>query len=160
MRTKTLVAAAALSLTASVLGACGSGGGSSNSEGDYCSELKSDKTFLAGLNGNSSPDLAKLDQLFTRMHSLADHAPSDVSADWKTLDDALTTVENALKDAGIKPSDLAKLQAGQVPEGVDMAKLQALGTKLQEMDSSKVSAAADRIAKNAKDKCGVDLNNS
>ena len=32
------------------------------------------------------------------MHTLADKAPAAVADDWKTLDDAFTTIENALKD--------------------------------------------------------------
>jgi hypothetical protein len=159
MRTTRVIGALALSMAATVLVACGSNGGGSSSAGDYCSELKADKAYFATLNG-SNPDLSRLDEVFQRMHTLADDAPDDVAADWKTLDGAVTTIENALKEAGIKPSDLAAIQKGQMPPGVDMAKLQALAPKLQALNSSDVSAAADRIASNAKDKCGVDLKSS
>lgn len=158
MRTNTLVGAAALIFAGSVLTACGGGGGSSAS-GDYCSQLKSDKAFFAGFEGSGS-DLSNLDEAFTRMHTLADNAPDEVADDWKTLDGALTTIENALKEAGLKPSDLGGLQSGQVPEGVDAAKLQALLPKLEALSSSNVGEAAQRIADNAKDTCDVDLNGS
>ncbi|HET7069672.1 MAG TPA: hypothetical protein VFI40_02515, partial [Nocardioides sp.] len=95
-----------------------------------------------------------------KVHTLADKAPDNVSADWKTLDNAITTLENALKAAGIKPSDLAAMQKGQVPKGVDLQKLQALAPKLQALSSSDVSAAADKIAADAKKSCGVDLTTS
>ena len=98
--------------------------------------------------------------MFKRVHSLAAAAPTEVSSDWKTLDTAVTTMENALKEAGIKPSDLAAMQKGQLPQGADLQKLQALGTKLQSLSSSDVTSAAQAIAKNAKDRCGVDLNAS
>jgi hypothetical protein len=156
MRTTHVIGAAALSLAATVLSACGSGGGGSSASGDYCSELKADKAYFQGLSG-SNPDLSKLDEVFQRMHTLADDAPSDVASDWKTLDNAITTLQDALKAAGVKPSDLAAMQKGQVPAGVDLAKLQAVAPKLQALSSQDVSAAADRIASNAKDKCGVDL---
>jgi hypothetical protein len=156
MRSNTVTGAVALTLAAGVLAGCGGGGSGSSASGDYCSELKADKAYFASFSG-SSPDLAKLGEVFTRMHTLAGDAPDDVAADWKTLDGAITTIENALSDAGIKPSDLAQIQKGQIPKGADIAKLQALGPKLQALDSSGVSDAADAIAKNAKDKCGVDL---
>jgi len=160
MRINVVIGSVALAFAASVLAACGSSDSSSSSaSGDYCSELKSDKAFLATFNG-SNPDLSKLDEVFQRMHTLAADAPDEVASDWKTLDDALTTIENAFKEAGLKPSDLASLQNGQPPSGVDLSKLQDLSTKLQALDNSDVSAAANRIATNAKDKCGVDLSSS
>jgi hypothetical protein len=154
MRIKTLVGAAVLAATCSVLTACGGGG--SSASGDYCSELKDDQAFFADFQGNNS-DLGNLDEAFSRMHTLADDAPDDVADDWKTLDDALTTIEDALKEAGLKPSDLGKLGSGQVPPNVDPAKLQELLPKLQALSSTDVSKAAERIASNAKDKCDVDL---
>ena len=158
MRMNAVIGAAALALTTSVLAACGSGGGSSNaaSGGDYCSELKADKTYFQSFNG-TNPDISKLGEVFTRMHTLANDAPSEVADDWKTLDGAITTMENALKEAGLQPSDLASLQGGQLPQGVDPAKLQALLPKLQALSSTDVTAAGEAITKNAKDTCGVDL---
>ena len=64
---------------------------------------------------------------------------------------------DALKDAGLKPSDLAAMQNGQMPQGVDMQKLQALAPKLESLSSSGVSEAADKIAADAKKSCGIDL---
>jgi hypothetical protein len=159
MRTNTVIGAVALTLATTVLSACGGGGGGSSASGDYCSELKADKTYFQSLNGDN-PDLSKLDEVFSRMHTLAGDAPSEVASDWKTLDGAISTIENALKEAGLKPSDLAGLQSGTIPKGVDIQKLQALAPKLQALDGSAVSDAADAIAKNAKDKCDVDLNAS
>jgi hypothetical protein len=154
MLIKTLVGAAVLTVAGSVLTACGGGG--SSASGDYCDELKSDAAFFNDLD-SSNPDLTKMDEIFSRMHTLADEAPDDVADDWQTLDDAFSTVENALKDAGISASDLGDLQSGKVPEGVDASKLQALLPKLAALSSGDVSAASQRIASNAKDKCDVDL---
>jgi hypothetical protein len=159
MRVNVVIGSMTLGLTATLLAACGGGGGSSSSSGSYCDELKSDKTYFESLGG-SNADVSKLDTVFAKVHTLADKAPDNVSADWKTLDNAITTLENALKAAGIKPSDLAAMQNGQVPKGVDLQKLQALAPKLQALSSSDVSAAADKIAADAKKSCGVDLTTS
>jgi hypothetical protein len=156
MRLHLVVASAALALTAPLLGACGSNG-SSSSSGSYCDELKADKSYFDGISGNSNSDLSSLDQVFQRMHTLAADAPDSVSDDWKTLDGAITTMENALKDAGLKPSDLASLQSGKIPPGVDPSKLASLAPKLQSLSSSDVSTAAKNIAADAKKNCNVDL---
>ena len=72
MRSKIVLGAVGLMLAGTTLTACGSGDStSSDSSGDYCSELKSDKAFFATLDG-SDPDLSNLDEVFTRMHTLAD----------------------------------------------------------------------------------------
>jgi hypothetical protein len=160
MRTTAVIGSLALTLAATVLAACGGSDSSgSSASGDYCQELKDDKAFFADFNG-SNPDFSKFDEVFQRMHTLAADAPSDVADDWKTLDGAITTLENALKDAGIQASDLAALQNGQLPSGTDVKKLQALAPKLQELSSSEVSDAAQRISDHAKDTCGVDLGSS
>jgi hypothetical protein len=159
MRASVVIGSVTLGLTATLLAACGGGGGSSSSSGGYCDELKSDKAYFESL-GSSSADVGKLDTVFQKVHTLADKAPDNVSADWKTLDDAITTLQNALEEAGIKPSDLAAMQNGQLPKGVDLQKLQALAPKLQALSSSDVSSAADRISADAKKSCGIDLTSS
>ncbi|HEX3932654.1 MAG TPA: hypothetical protein VHW64_18305 [Nocardioides sp.] len=160
MRIKTGIGSVALTMTASLLAACGGGGGgSSHSAGSYCDELKTDKTYFESFSG-SNPDLSKLGDVFTRMHQLAGDAPSNVAADWKTLDGAITTLESALKAANIKPSDLAAMQNGQMPQGANLQKLQALAPKLEALSSSGVSSAADRISADAKKSCGIDLSSS
>jgi hypothetical protein len=158
MRINLVIGSVALTLSASVLAACGgSGGGSSTSA--YCDELKSDKAYFDALGGTNA-DISQLGDAFARVHTLAAKAPDNVADDWKTLDSAVTTIESALSDAGLKPSDLAGLQSGKVPDGVDAAKLQALVPKLQALGSSNVSDAADAIAADAKSTCDVDLTGS
>jgi hypothetical protein len=158
MRISVVIGSVALTLAATGLTACGSdsSSGSSASGGDYCSELKADKAFFGDLSGSNS-DPGQLDEVFQRMHTLADKAPDNVADDWKTLDGAFTTIETALADAGLKPSDLAALQNGQLPKGVDASKLQELAPKLQSLSNSDVTDAAKRISDDAKKSCGVDL---
>jgi hypothetical protein len=156
MRLNVVIGSMTLGLTATLLAACGGGGGSSSSSGSYCDELKADKTYFESLSG-SNADMTKLDTVFEKIHTLADKAPDNVAADWKTLDDAISTLQDALKAAGVKPSDLAAIQKGQVPPGVDVQKLQALAPELQALSSTDVSTAADKIAADAKKSCDVDL---
>jgi hypothetical protein len=137
-----------------MLSGCGSGGSSA-----YCKELKSDKAYFDSFSG-SSPDIGKLDEAFKRMHSLADKAPDSVSDDWKVIDNALTTIEKALKEAGVSFEDLAKIQKGQTPTGVNVAKLQALAPKLESLGGAKFTKASKHIEKQAKDTCKVDLSSS
>ena len=160
MRTNAVIGSATLALTATLLVACGSSDSSSSaSSGSYCDELKADKTYFESLSG-STADLSNFDQVFAKVHTLAADAPDNVADDWKTLDGAITTIETALKEAGLKPSDLAGIQKGQIPQGADLSKLQSLVPKLQSLNSTDVSDAAQNIADDAKKSCGVDLTSS
>lgn len=160
MRINAVIGAVALTLTATTLAACGSSGGGSNSAGGYCTELKADKVYFDSISGSSSADTTNLADAFARVHTLAADAPASVAADWKTLDTAITSIESALADAGLKVSDLAGLQSGKLPPGVDASKLAALAPKLEALGNTDVSGAADRIAADAKKSCGVDLTSS
>ena len=148
---RTSVVLAALALSVSSLSACGGSGSDA-----YCKELKADKAYFESFS-SSTPDFDKIDAAFTKFHDLADKAPDEVADDWKVIDGAMTTVENALKDAGIKFADLPQLQQGKMPEGVDAAKLQELAPKLQSLSGAKFEKAGDAIEKHAKDECNVTL---
>jgi hypothetical protein len=162
MRLARVIGALALCLTATGVAACGSDDGSDggsdggSASGNYCEELKSGKALFGSLD-SSDPDLSQLDEIFDRMHTLADDAPAAVESDWKTLDEAVTTIQKGLAEAGLTPSDLEAMQNGQIPSGADLAKLQELTPKLEALSSAEVSDAAQRIADNAKDTCDIDL---
>jgi hypothetical protein len=152
MRTQITLATIVLALSS--LTACGSGASSA-----YCKELKSDKAYFSSFSG-SNPDFAKIDEAFDRLHSLADKAPDEVADDWKVLDGAITSITDALDDAGIKFSDLGKMQQGEMPKGADPQKLAALAPKLQELSGAKFDKASKAIEKHAKDTCNVKLTGS
>jgi ABC-type phosphate/phosphonate transport system substrate-binding protein len=159
MRSNAVIGSLTLALAATVLASCGSSNSDSSASGGYCDELKADKAYFESLSG-SDADMSNLDQVFTKVHTLADDAPDNVADDWKTLDDAISTIETALKDAGLKPSDLAAMQKGQMPQGVDLSKLQELAPKLQSLSSGDVTTAANNIADDAKKTCDLDLASS
>jgi hypothetical protein len=149
--TRTLSTLAVLTLSAGLLTACGGSGGSDA----YCSELKSDKTYFNSIATGNDP--AKIDKAFEKFHSLAQKSPDAVADDWKVLDDAITTIQKALKDAGVSFADLAKAQGGQLPKGANPQKLAALAPKLESLTGAKFTKASKAIEKNAKDTCNVDL---
>jgi hypothetical protein len=148
------VAAAALGL--GLLSACGSddGGKAGGSSGDYCNDLKAAKKEVDALKGGDFSDLQKTTDA---MHKLADEAPDELKDDWDTLVTGVDKLVAALKKAGLDDSDMATLQSGQIPDGVDMDALTGLMTEIQALDTDKFQAAGDNINKHAKDKCGVDL---
>jgi hypothetical protein len=148
------VAAAALGLC--LLTACGDDDGSkaSGSSGDYCSDLKDAKKQVDALKGGDFSDLEKTTDT---MHKLADEAPDEIKGDWDTLVTGVEKLVDALKAAGLDDDDMATLQSGQIPDGVDMDALQGLMTEIQALDTEEFQKAGDNINKHAKDECGVDL---
>ena len=148
------VAAGALGLC--LLTACGDddGGKASGSGGDYCSDLKSAKKEVDALKGG---DFSSLEKTTDTMHELADEAPDAIKEDWDTLVAGVDQVVDLLKKAGLTDEDMANLQSGQIPDGVDMEALQGLMTELKSVTNEKFQAAFDHINEHAKDKCGVDL---
>jgi hypothetical protein len=162
MRTATVLVSTVL-LGASLVSGCGSSGGISGNSGSssaYCKDLKAAKTDFASLQG-STPDFNKLDDAFAAFHGLAKKAPSEISAEWKTLDGAITSLEATLKSVGLSAKDLGALVGGTLPEGMTAEDLQELGPKLQtafaDLDNEEFSKATDKIEKNAKSECDVDL---
>jgi hypothetical protein len=148
------VAAAALGL--SLLTACGDDGGdeAGDSSGDYCNDLKDAKKEVDALKDGDFSDLQKTTDA---MNKLADEAPDEIKDDWEILVDGVQKLIDALKKAGLDDDDMATLQSGQIPDGVDMAALQSLMTEIEALDTEEFQTAGDNINKHAKDECGVDL---
>jgi hypothetical protein len=151
------LALASIVLLGSTLAACGGGsdsGDSSGADGNYCKDLKAAKTSIAKV---SESDVSGLDDAITAFHKLAAEAPKEVKSDWATLDGAFVKVEKAFADAGIKFSDLAAIQAGNIPAGADPSKLAGLASSFSDISSAKVTTAQKNIEKHAKSSCDVDL---
>lgn len=146
---RTLALGAVAVLTSTLLVGCG---GSDTQA--YCDDLKAAKSDLGSFSSGAETNFA---DAIDAVHKLADEAPDNVADDWKTLDDALTKLEDALDEAGLSPDDLDALSSGQMPDGVDPAKLQDLMPTLTELSSTDLTEAADAIEKDAKDTCDVDL---
>lgn len=146
-------------LLGSSLAACGGDGsdggdGGDRTGGSYCQDIAAAKPVFEDL---SQGNLAQLEKGFATFHELADKAPADLKDAWKILDDAATSVEEAIQGAGLTFSDLAGIQDGQVPAGLDVTKLTGLAADLQDLNSSEFSDARAKIADQAKDACDVEL---
>jgi len=160
MRTTTLVTTAALAaLATAALGACSTSTSDASGSSAYCKELKADKAYFQTFDSDN-PDLTKLDEAFTRMHSLAASAPPAAAGDWKTVDTAFSTVQGALDEAGLNFGDLAAMQDGEIPDDVDLEALAALGPELEALSGEKLDAAAAAIDKHARKTCGFALEKS
>jgi len=148
-------AAAAAALGICLLTACGSDDGDeAGSGGDYCSDLKDAKKEVDALKGGDFSDLEKTTDA---MNQLADEAPDEIKDDWEILVKGVQKLVDALKKAGLDDDDMATLQTGEIPDGVDMAALQALMAEIEDLDTEEFQEAGDNINKHAKDECGVDL---
>ena len=149
------VAVAALGLC--LLTACGDDKGdkaSGGSGGDYCADLKAAKKEVDALKGGDFSDLQKTTDA---MKKLSSEAPDEIKDDWATLLDGFNKLVGALKKAGLSDEDMATLQSGQIPDGVNMDALNSLMTEIQALDTDEFQKAGDAINKHAKDKCGIDL---
>lgn len=155
---KISLALAGIVLVGTSVAACSGGDGGSDSGGgaggSYCKDIAAAKPTFESL---SSGDLSKLEEGFTTFHRLADEAPDDLDQQWKTLDEAATSVEDKIKDAGLTFDDLPDIQAGKIPEGVSVDKLTSFAADLQKLNNSAFADARADIAKQAKDVCDVDL---
>lgn len=168
--TKTGLAAAVLAVSALVTG-CGGGSSSSSADGaasesassstassdQYCSDLKDAQSTLTSLAGANASDFkAGLDQL----RSVGEEAPDAVAADWKVVLSSFDDLDKALSDAGLSYDDLDAISKGDVPKGVDPAKLQGLGSQLQSLGSQEFQDAGKAIDEHATSECGITLGGS
>jgi len=144
------MALAGMALIGATLAGCGGG----DDTKAYCDDVEAAQSEFSSLN---SGDIGGLDKAIDAFHKLAKSSPDEVADDWKTLDGTMTQIETAFEDAGISFSDLEDMENGEIPEGADMSKLAGLATEFEDLDSDKVTKAADNISKHAKDECGVDL---
>jgi hypothetical protein len=148
-------------LIAGLVAGCGSddsSGSSGSSSNDYCDTAKNIKDDFSGM------DFSKLDdktfnQLQDNLNKLEASAPKDVQDSWEVLTAKFAELDGILDDAGISFDDLSTLQAGQMPEGMDLTKAKDLVTKMNEFTTGaqeEVNAATKKISENLKDECGID----
>jgi hypothetical protein len=155
---------AGLALAGSVLSGCGGGEDDADSGANdtetYCAELKADTKYFRAFGGGGDVDAGLLGDAISKFHDLADAAPEEVAPDWDVLDGTLSEVERTLAEAGISTEDLAGIQSGELPKGVDVGKLAKLAPKLQQLNSPELRESAKAIQTHAKDACGVTLDES
>jgi len=154
-RILTSVATAALGL--GLLVGCGGGDDAEQASGaDYCAELKDAASDISAV---TSGDLGSFDETTERIDRLRDDAPAEVEAAWARVGDAVDTIVQALREAGIDEDDLTNLQNGDpsLPPDVDMQALQQAMGEIQSLGSDELRQASEAIATHAQGECDVDL---
>lgn len=163
MRKSMTMAAAGTLFAAALLTGCGGGDDDKKASGggDYCDTLKSAAKNIASFTADgATPDFTQFQQFLDDADKLADEAPGEVKDDWKIMTDTMDELTVVLEDAGLSIEQFGELATtGQLPEGVDPAKLAELAPKLEEFGSEDLNDAGDSIEKHAKSECDVDLTN-
>src|SRR5207342_3332856 len=88
---------------------------------DYCSDLRSHRKEMAEMVESTSPD-ALLSHL-PMLRDLSEKAPEDLTDEWQVFLGALDGLDQAIKDAGVKPSDF---EDGKPPADLSAADKKAI----------------------------------
>jgi hypothetical protein len=139
-------AAVALALLAPLAG-CGE-----NSIDDYCADVTAHRKQLAEMVDSSSAS-ALLGNL-PMLHDLADKAPEDLADEWQVFTSALDDLDQAIKDAGVEPSDF---KDGKAPAGLSDAEQKAIADAVGQIETDDVVQAATGIEQQARDVCKVNF---
>ena len=162
---KKLLALASIVLMAGSLTACGgddNSGAGGGGGGSYCDQVKDLKASVDDLDFTTLSE-DQFSALQSGLDDIESAAPDDVKDDWSTLNSAIEEFHNILADAGLSVEDLQALQDDptNLPEGVDIAKLQEAIQKLNELaTNSDFDAASTAIQDNVKSECGIELDTS
>lgn len=129
----------------------------SSSSDDYCQTLKDSQTQFSNLNFTSLSE-DQFTELRGKVGALEAQAPSNVQDDWAVVGDKLDQFKGLLEDAGIGLDDIATLQQGKLPPGVDPNALKAVVPKIQALlQDSSLTDAKQAIQANAKSECNITL---
>lgn len=118
----------------------------------YCGALEKDRKPIADMIGSGSPS-ALLSNL-SLFRDLADKAPDDLLDEWQTFISALDGLDDAIKKAGVKPSDF---KDGRAPTGLSEEDKQAIADAAGQIGTDEVVEASTGIEQQARDVCKVNL---
>jgi hypothetical protein len=136
-------------------GTSSEGGDSGGGTGDYCAAISDAKQRFGSVNF----DPADLGDAANTIHEIAGQAPDSVSAEWATVDEALTQFISALADAGLDPSDFNDPNAIQ-SLAADPKKQHELESIASSFDSQAIAEAGKKIDAEVKADCGFSLSGS
>ena len=145
-RTPLAGVALVLSLLAPLAG-CGG-----DSIDDYCADLRAHRKEMAEMVESTSPD-ALLGHL-PMLHDLAEKSPRDLTDEWQVFLRALDDLDQAIKDAGVKPSDF---EDGKPPAGLSAAETKAITDAASRIRTDDVVQASSGIEQQGRDVCKVNL---
>ena len=119
---------------------------------DYCDELEQNRKELADMVESASAS-ALLGNL-PLLRDLGDQAPSDVADEWQTFLGALDGLDDALKEAGVKPS---QFKDGKPPAGLSATDRKTVADAANQLGTEAVVAAVTGIEQQARDVCKVNF---
>ena len=119
---------------------------------DYCGQLREDRKEFAEMleSESSSALLGNLPML----RGLAEKSPEDLKDEWQTYLRAIEGLDQAIEDAGVKPSDF---DDGRPPAGLSDTDRKAIAEAAGQITTEEVIAAASGIEQQARDVCKVNL---
>jgi hypothetical protein len=144
---------AALVLLAATTAACG--GGSDRADSDYCSTLKTEKaelTKLAEQAGEPGKDV--LTPTLDAFGKLREASPQALRDEWDTVYYAWQGLVDAVREAGVDPSDY---RPGTTPDGVSSDDARRLAEVAAELASARVVDATSGLEDHARQVCDVEL---
>ena len=153
--TSTRWVAAAIIPPLATLSACGGDSSADDaSTSPYCSALSDAKTHFAVLQEG---DVEEFGEAFAGLHELAGESPKSISQDWEAFDGSLVSLEDALAGIGLEISDLATINAGEIPKGVDAADLAQVPDLMLDHLGSEFTSSATNIERHAIEECDIEL---
>jgi hypothetical protein len=144
MRRRRGVAALVVAVLLPLTGCAGGGG--------YCSDVEQHRKQIADMIGSGSPS-ALLDNL-PMLRDLAEQSPDDLADEWQTLIRALDGLDDAIRAAGVKPSDF---EDGKPPVGLGVTDQKAIADAAGQIGADDVVQATSGIEQQARDVCKVNL---
>ena len=119
---------------------------------DYCSQLREDRKEFAEMleSQSSSALLGNLPML----RELSEKSPDDLKDEWQTYLRAIEGLDQAIDDAGVKPSDF---DDGKPPSDLSEADQKAIAEAAGQITTEEVIAAASGIEQQARDVCKINL---
>ncbi len=125
----------------------------------YCEDLRAAEDQFAAFDG-ATPDAQQFEDAIATFRTLGEESPEEIAKDWGVFLSAFDDLESALAAAGIEFGDLAAIQDGQLPEGVDQQALAELGAEIETLGGPQVEKASSAIEEHASSECDVDLSGS
>ncbi len=116
---------------------------------DYCGELAAAQGVFVD-DGTGRQLVADL----PRYRALADAAPDDLRDEWQILVGAITSLRDAITDAGVEPANYLD---SDPPADLSEAELTAIRAAANALSSEDVVAAASSIEQQARDVCKLQL---
>lgn len=100
------------------------------------------------------PGPGSFDDLQERLREMKDLSPPELEDEWETLYSTITEFEDLLAEAGLSLDDIDEMTRGEIPEGVDITKLQELTTELMDLaEDDAAREASQAIQSDADTRC-------